>query len=390
MYSKVIDPKKDGKVQFDNKGSALRLGNYLEKELDSEKNPDGKLFFNASGDFSKEEMVEMIDSNVKGLKADDDKFYSLVVSPSALELEHIGNDPVKLRGFAITCMENYAQNFQLKDKQGVIKHITEKDLVWFANIEHQRTYKGDDKEVLSGARQQGDKKEGLQTHIHITVSARDASMKMTLNPQTSNKERFSKLKWAEQNQQSFNHQFGFEQGKKVSFQNQQKQAWNKIMAVETQLGRYQQKYGLSDEDTHNIRRIAIEKEHSFDFRQRLKALGKELKQGIGTESFATSSSISANQWQYLQEAKLDENHTKSQQQPQMEQMEAHQNIATSIEVSVSIQKGYHFFQGIDDISPDEIQDLEAPSTRTPNKMQRIVQKRRLQQQQQNTQQDMNL
>ena len=36
-------------------------------------------------------MVKSIDTNVKGLTTDDDKFYSLVLSPSQAELEHIKN-----------------------------------------------------------------------------------------------------------------------------------------------------------------------------------------------------------------------------------------------------------------------------------------------------------
>lgn len=133
MYSKVINPEKDGKIAFNNKGSSARLGNYLEKELDLAKTPDGKLFFNNEGSFTKDEMVRSIDTNVKGLTADDDKFYSLVLSPSQAELEHINNNPEKLREFTTDFMENYAQNFTLKARDGSLKQLTEKDLVWFAN-----------------------------------------------------------------------------------------------------------------------------------------------------------------------------------------------------------------------------------------------------------------
>eukprot|EP01036_Dinobryon_divergens_P042842 gene42842-56952_t len=164
MYSKVINPEKDGKVAFNNKGSSARLGNYLEKELDLLKSPDGKVFFNNEGSFTKDEMVKSIDTNVKGLTADDDKFYSLVLSPSQAELEHIKNNPEKrnaaqLREFTVDCMENYAQNFIIKAKDGSSKQLTEKDLVWFANIEYDRTFKGDANEVKSGEKKQGERKD---------------------------------------------------------------------------------------------------------------------------------------------------------------------------------------------------------------------------------------
>ncbi len=115
MYSKIINPEKDGNAErrpttFNNKGSSARLGNYLEKELDLAKTPNGKVFFNNEGSFTKDEMVKSIDTNVKGLTTNDDKFYSLVLSPSQKELEHIKNSPADLREFTTNCMENYGSS----------------------------------------------------------------------------------------------------------------------------------------------------------------------------------------------------------------------------------------------------------------------------------------
>lgn len=319
MYSKVINPEKDGKVAFNNKGSALRLGNYLEKELDTDKTPDGKLFFNASGNFSKDEMVAVLDNNVKGLKADDDKFYSLILSPSQAELEHIGNDANKLRTFANACMENYAQNFQLKAKNGVVRKLTEKDLVWFGNIEYDRTYKGDDDEVKNGSKKQGERKDGLQTHIHITVSARDAGMKITLNPRTNDKNRFSILAFAEKNQKSFNELFDFTSYQQTTFKNERKEVWDKIVAVEKQLNRFEKKMGVSEADCSRIREIAKKKDFSFDFRNTLKEVGKQLKKEGSTQ-------LSSQQWEDLKNAKTDTH---------------------SLNLMADFQKGYHFFKGVE-------------------------------------------
>ena len=141
MYSKIINPAKEGQNAYINKGSSMRLGNYLEKELDLQETPDAKIFFNDKGEFTKNEMVSFLDSNVKGLRESDDKFYSLVVSPSQDELEHIGNDREKLKIFAELCMENYAQNFNLSNKKGEQKSITSSELVWFGTIEQSRTLK---------------------------------------------------------------------------------------------------------------------------------------------------------------------------------------------------------------------------------------------------------
>ena len=332
MYSKVINPEKDGKVAFSNKGSALRLGNYLEKELDVETNPEGKIFFNNHGDFTKEEMVAALDNNVKGLTAQDDKFYSLVLSPSQAELEHIGNDTQKLRAFTLACMENYAQNFQLKTRNGVTRNLTEKDLVWFANIEHDRTYKGDDPEVKSGVKKQGEAKEGLQTHIHITVSARDAGMKITLNPRTNDKNRFSILAFAEKNQKTFNEAFGYEGSQKISFKNENKQGWNKVMAVEKQLITFEEKYGLPSSDCHHLRCLAIEKEYSPDFRTKLREVGQELKKN------GAANGLSEQQWASLKQSE-------------------EQTPSPSFDLIASMQRSYQFFKGAE-MSESDMQEME--------------------------------
>lgn len=304
MYSKIISPEKDGKVTFNNKGSSACLGNYLEKELNVETTPNSKIFFNNEGDFTKTEMVNAIDNNVKGLTADDDKFYSLVLSPSQAELEHIGNDIQKLRKFTIACMENYAQNFNLKSKDGTTKSISEKDLLWFANIEHERTHKGHDTAVKQGQKKQGERKEGLQTHIHITVSARDKAMKVSLNPRTNDKQRnaarrFSILAWSEKNQALFNEKFGYDSPKK-SFKNDKKEAWNKVISVEKTLFNLESKYGLPSSDCIKIRSIATEKDYSQDFRTHLKDIAKELRKE------GAKNGLKDEQWEKLFSSKIDE------------------------------------------------------------------------------------
>lgn len=327
MYSKVINPEKDGRIAFNNKGSSARLGNYLEKELDLDKTPDGKVFFNGEGSFTKDEMVRSIDTNVKGLTADDNKFYSLVLSPSQAELEHIKNSPQKLREFTADCMGNYAQNFIIKAKDGNLKQLSEKDLVWFANIEYDRTYKGDDSEVKSGKKTQGERKDGLQTHIHITVSARDKSMKVTLNPRTKDRMRFSIISWSEKNQQTFDSKFGYDSPKK-SFTNQNKEAWNKVMAVERMLTTFEKKYGLSDADSIKIRSMAVAQDYSKDFRKNLKEIGRELKKEGGKNG------LNSDQWVRLSNAKPDE---------QSQSLE--QNTSSSFDFISSFKQGFHFFKG---------------------------------------------
>jgi hypothetical protein len=339
MYSKVINPEKDGRIAYNNKGSVARLGNYLEKELDLAKTPNGKVFFNSEGSFTKYEMVRSIDTNVKGLTADDDKFYSLVLSPSQAELEHIKNDASKLRAFTANCMENYAQNFNIKTKDGSLKKLSEKDLVWFANIEYDRTFKGDADEVKSGEKKQGERKEGLQTHIHITVSARDKSMKVTLNPRTKDKKRFSIIAWSERNQQTFDSKFGYDSPKK-SFANQNKEAWDKVMSVERMLTTFEQKYGLPDADCIKIRSIAVAQDYSQDFRKNLKEIGKELKKVSGKNG------LNSEQWERLGNSKPDERSQNMEQEK-----------GNSFDLVGSFKQGFHFFKGAE-LAEADTQDLK--------------------------------
>jgi len=172
MYAKVINPKTNGRVMYNNAGSSQRCANYLVQEA---KEAGGEAtFFGAPGSEPRTaaEVVEMLDGNVKGLGKDDPKFHSLVLSPSADELLLIGNDPKALESYTQNVMDLYAKNFTLKNG----KELGEANLVWAATIHQERKNRGTDEGV------QGEKKEGLQTHLHVMVSARDADQKITLNP----------------------------------------------------------------------------------------------------------------------------------------------------------------------------------------------------------------
>ena len=172
MYVKVINPQTNGKKVYDNKGSSLRATNYLAQE--AKEAGQVATFFGAPGSAQKTagQVAEMLDGNVKGLRKDDAKFYSLVFSPSPEELAHLGNNPQALEQYTRHVMAEYAQNFTLKNG----RELGEANLVWAATIHQDRKHRGTDEGM------QGEKKEGLQTHIHVVVSARDADQKLTLNP----------------------------------------------------------------------------------------------------------------------------------------------------------------------------------------------------------------
>jgi hypothetical protein len=93
-------------------------------------------------------------------------------------------------------------------------------LIWFATVHETRKFSGTDQEVKDGKAKSGALKEGLQTHIHVIISARDNEMKITLNP-NGHKSRFSQADWTKQNIQDFNKTFQYQP--KESQNNSQKE-----------------------------------------------------------------------------------------------------------------------------------------------------------------------
>lgn len=197
MYVKIINPKTNGRVVYANTGSAQRCANYLVQEAKA----DGQeaAFFGAPerGTFSADEAVALLDANHKGVGKDGVKFHSLVLSPSADEVAQAGNDLTQLADYTQRVMEQYAQNFKLKNGQS----LHESDLVWAATIHQERKHRGTDDGT------QGERKDGLQTHIHVMVSARDAAQKITLNP-LGEASRFNHVQFQAQAVTQFEEQFG--------------------------------------------------------------------------------------------------------------------------------------------------------------------------------------
>jgi hypothetical protein len=145
-----------GKGLSSRSGSCGGLAAYLEKEQ------LGKWFGQQLEDVPGYQVVAEIDANKRNLGVADDKYYQIVLAPSQAELAHIGSDPAALKAFTRAAMEQYAQNFG--------KGIESRDLVWYAKIEHSRSYDHTDRAVQLGEQARGGLKLGDQTHIHVIVS----------------------------------------------------------------------------------------------------------------------------------------------------------------------------------------------------------------------------
>lgn len=144
------------KIGGGSSGSCGGLVEYLEKEQ------AGLWFSQEREQLAGHEVVAGIDHNKRNLGREDAKYYQVILAPSQAELAHIGSDPQKLQAFTRATMEQYAANFG--------KGIESKDLVWFAKIEHSRSFDHTDRAVQLGEQQKGVAKTGDQTHIHVIVS----------------------------------------------------------------------------------------------------------------------------------------------------------------------------------------------------------------------------
>ncbi len=228
----AISPQKTGATY---QNSVSDYVAYLEKENQeneagsTNQNPQQAYFFNQEQDrVEVQDVIKAIDQNTAKLRKRDPRFYSLVISPSQRELKHLQNDPEKLKEYTREVMKEYAASFHRNDP------VTADQLLYFAKIEYTRTYRGFEKEIQEnqpylkkiarlnnqirqaergelnvdlktlqnelqktiGAAphkrngkllQQGMKKEGLQTHVHIIVSRRDKTNTYTLSPLSKHK-----------------------------------------------------------------------------------------------------------------------------------------------------------------------------------------------------------
>ncbi len=187
MYTKVIYKKKNGGVH-DNSRSCAKLANYLCKE-DEERGENLEFFFSHTEDFiTVEEVIMKIDANKGQLGKTESKFFTIVIAPETDEMNHIGNDVGLLKEYTRDVMDVYAANFN--DKNGVSKNLKGKDLLYFAKVEYNRYYNGDDEEVQIGKAKSGDKKPGNHLHVHIIVSRKDILNKQKLSPLANDKKLF--------------------------------------------------------------------------------------------------------------------------------------------------------------------------------------------------------
>ena len=215
MYINITDNK-----EASNKGSSGGLVNYLEKENRTEDLKQPELWFNGNRqDVEAYEVRWALDGNNAKLGRNEAKFFLINISPSQKELEHlrksVGDLDMKnvLKAYTEKVMDEYAKNFR---RPGIGSN---KDLLWFGKVEHNRYYSHKDAAVKDGSRKRGEKKSGNQLHIQVIVSRRDISNKIKLSPKNSSKGRnaehskkmgqFDRMAFKQCGELLFDEQFGF-------------------------------------------------------------------------------------------------------------------------------------------------------------------------------------
>lgn len=208
-----------------NAGSCGQLVDYLEKENKLKPEHKAELWFNQGrDDLRPYEVRQGIDSNTAKLKQSEAKFYLVNISPSQKELQHIGNDPQKLKEYAREVMAEYAANFQ--------KGLGPDDVKWYGKVEYNRGYKWTDLEVKHGLNQRGEAKAGHQMHVQIIVSRKDSHNQRLLSPMTNHRGQgknaehghkfgqFNRVAFKERSEVVFDRQMGYPRELEESFRYQ--------------------------------------------------------------------------------------------------------------------------------------------------------------------------
>lgn len=208
-----------------NAGSCGQLVDYLEKENNLKAEHKAELWFNQRRDDVRAQEVRLgIDSNTAKLKQHEAKFYLVNISPSQKELQHIGNDPQKLKEYARAVMAEYAANFQ--------KGLGPDDVKWYGKVEYNRGYKWTDPEVKQGLNQRGEAKAGHQMHVQIIVSRKDTQNQRLLSPLTNHRGQgksvehghkfgqFNRVEFKERSEVAFDTQLNYRRELEESFRYQ--------------------------------------------------------------------------------------------------------------------------------------------------------------------------
>ncbi|MCW3788904.1 DUF5712 family protein [Plebeiibacterium sediminum] len=150
---------------------------YMSKE-DIPKGINKEFWFNNTNKLIPDyQVTNTIDNDQYGVARGDFRYYTGSLNFSESELKFVNNNKEKLKEYTRLVFEEYAKNFN--------RGLTSSDIRWFAKLESDRYYKGTDIEVKNGEHKSGDKKPGINTHIHFIVGRKTYCNKKKVSPLTT-------------------------------------------------------------------------------------------------------------------------------------------------------------------------------------------------------------
>lgn len=233
MVVKFDKPTKSSSGTLNNTGSCAAFVGYLGKE-DKELAADGiepQQWFDHQGQEHHPAAVRVdIDQDHRGIGKTEGKFATGSINPTAKEWEALGrNDSERLENFknwiAKNFSQEFAENFNKKDKAGSKIRITPDNVKIRYKIEFERHYKGTEEAVKNREHKQGERKEGVHVHCHFIV-ARNAVDKVNgmntspnrISPTTPNRKEFDRDGLTQKVEASFDKVVGYSRPLEESYQ----------------------------------------------------------------------------------------------------------------------------------------------------------------------------
>lgn len=170
------------KIEKAGTGSVGGLADYLNKENENKSEQEQDHFFSHDAEgVPAQEVTNHVDSMRGQLGKDEEKQYQVIIAFSENELK--GKTDEQLKEYSKEFMQKaYAENFTKGSES--VGHNSE-NFVWYAKLEHERKYSGDDIEIKEGRAKSGQYKPGDQRHVHVVVSRKTADNKQKRSPLTN-------------------------------------------------------------------------------------------------------------------------------------------------------------------------------------------------------------
>lgn len=205
----IVKVQGGGGGTYANTGTSEGVINYLQHE-DFKRMQEGRkiehFFSHAEDRVNPQEAISRIDTNRKGLKAKEAKFYVITVAPSAKELARMGATKQE----QAEAMKNYIRREVMpRYAEGFKKDIKADDLVYFAKIHFER-----------------DERDGEDLHAHIIVSHKTKNNGKAISPNTNHtgkkntgvvKGGFDRKDWFKGCEQGFDKMFSYNREMKDTF-----------------------------------------------------------------------------------------------------------------------------------------------------------------------------